>query len=362
MCLALLASGLWLRYTTLQNLIPSFPYIAPHALHPGAIQGKEGIKFCHLATLFRNGGRAPSLREESEEEDSDESRASSRGGGGRTRGNSRSRFGGTRSQTPGPRGRKNSNRRSRSSSTPRGRNASRSRRSSGSRSETPDSGTSSPRDEIQYTLVTSYDFLIWHWTFNFQAFLGEFKCVELPLATQVSRRHRPGTFRGPLYPRRDGGQREERYSRIPRGTFQAGLGRQRRELATKRQEAQFNTKLANKEHEAQGLRRPLRLARRDLRGREAAEEDGRGRRRGKEIGQNGLDEDEGVPVGRERRLGLQGRQPGLGGRHRQVGIVDGVEFGPQESSEVEGVGEREKAGGVGGSGQQEPGVARHLHE
>ena len=23
----------------------------PHALHPGAIQGKEGIKFCHLATL-----------------------------------------------------------------------------------------------------------------------------------------------------------------------------------------------------------------------------------------------------------------------------------------------------------------------
>ena len=24
---------------------------APSALHPGAIQGKEGIKFCHLATL-----------------------------------------------------------------------------------------------------------------------------------------------------------------------------------------------------------------------------------------------------------------------------------------------------------------------
>ena len=24
---------------------------APHTLHPGAIQGKEGIKFCHLATL-----------------------------------------------------------------------------------------------------------------------------------------------------------------------------------------------------------------------------------------------------------------------------------------------------------------------
>ena len=25
--------------------------MCPHALHPGAIQGKEGIKFCHLATL-----------------------------------------------------------------------------------------------------------------------------------------------------------------------------------------------------------------------------------------------------------------------------------------------------------------------
>ena len=34
-----------------ENLIPSFPWIAPHTLHPGAIQGKEGIKFCHLATL-----------------------------------------------------------------------------------------------------------------------------------------------------------------------------------------------------------------------------------------------------------------------------------------------------------------------
>ena len=29
MCLALWASGLWLRYATLQNLIPSFPRIAP---------------------------------------------------------------------------------------------------------------------------------------------------------------------------------------------------------------------------------------------------------------------------------------------------------------------------------------------
>ena len=51
MCLALRASGLWLRYAALQNLIPSFPWIAPPALHPGTIQGKEGIKFCHLATM-----------------------------------------------------------------------------------------------------------------------------------------------------------------------------------------------------------------------------------------------------------------------------------------------------------------------
>ena len=29
MCLALRASGLWLRYAALQNLIPSFPWIAP---------------------------------------------------------------------------------------------------------------------------------------------------------------------------------------------------------------------------------------------------------------------------------------------------------------------------------------------
>ena len=41
-------AGLWLRYAALQNLIPSFPW---RNLYPGAIQGKEGIKFCHLATL-----------------------------------------------------------------------------------------------------------------------------------------------------------------------------------------------------------------------------------------------------------------------------------------------------------------------
>ena len=44
--------GLWLRYATLQNLIPSLPWIVPpHAIHPGTIQGKEGIKLYHLATL-----------------------------------------------------------------------------------------------------------------------------------------------------------------------------------------------------------------------------------------------------------------------------------------------------------------------
>ena len=56
MSLALRASGLWLRYAALQNVIPSFPWIASHALHPGAIQGKEGIQFCHLATLCSGPG------------------------------------------------------------------------------------------------------------------------------------------------------------------------------------------------------------------------------------------------------------------------------------------------------------------
>ena len=42
-----------LRYT--ENLIPYFPWIAPPALHLGAIQGKEGIKFFHLATLLLTG-------------------------------------------------------------------------------------------------------------------------------------------------------------------------------------------------------------------------------------------------------------------------------------------------------------------
>ena len=34
MCLALWASGPWLRYATLQNLIPSFPWVGPPTLHP----------------------------------------------------------------------------------------------------------------------------------------------------------------------------------------------------------------------------------------------------------------------------------------------------------------------------------------
>ena len=34
----------------------------PHALHPGAIQGKEGIKFCHLATLNSGAGDRPGER------------------------------------------------------------------------------------------------------------------------------------------------------------------------------------------------------------------------------------------------------------------------------------------------------------
>ena len=45
--------GLWLRYAKLQNLISSFTWIAP-SLHPGAIQGKDGNKFCHLATLLHS--------------------------------------------------------------------------------------------------------------------------------------------------------------------------------------------------------------------------------------------------------------------------------------------------------------------
>ena len=41
----------------LQNLIPYFPRTAPPALHPDTIQGKEGIKFCHLASLLVKSSR-----------------------------------------------------------------------------------------------------------------------------------------------------------------------------------------------------------------------------------------------------------------------------------------------------------------
>ena len=41
---------------TLRCKIGSLPFLGlrPHSLHPGAIQGKEGIKFCHLATFGTN--------------------------------------------------------------------------------------------------------------------------------------------------------------------------------------------------------------------------------------------------------------------------------------------------------------------
>ena len=41
---------------TLQNLIPSCPWIASPLLQFVTIQGKEGIEFCHLATLLRRAG------------------------------------------------------------------------------------------------------------------------------------------------------------------------------------------------------------------------------------------------------------------------------------------------------------------
>ena len=45
-------SGVWLRYAMLQNLSPSFPWIAPGWRAWGR---KEGIKFCQLATLEERG-------------------------------------------------------------------------------------------------------------------------------------------------------------------------------------------------------------------------------------------------------------------------------------------------------------------
>ena len=40
-----------LRYAAKFDPLP-FLGLRPQAIHPGAIQGKEGIKFCHLATLI----------------------------------------------------------------------------------------------------------------------------------------------------------------------------------------------------------------------------------------------------------------------------------------------------------------------
>ena len=55
MCLALWAwrTMALLRYAA--KFDPFLSWIAPPTLHPGAIQGKEGIKFCYLATLSWSG-------------------------------------------------------------------------------------------------------------------------------------------------------------------------------------------------------------------------------------------------------------------------------------------------------------------
>ena len=56
-------------FATLQNLIPSFPWIAPpHALHPGAIQGKEGIKFCLSGNLGQKRSDELNIEQESGEQ------------------------------------------------------------------------------------------------------------------------------------------------------------------------------------------------------------------------------------------------------------------------------------------------------
>ena len=48
MCLALRASGLWFRYATLQNVIPSFPWIAPR---PSTLAQSKERKGSHFAIL-----------------------------------------------------------------------------------------------------------------------------------------------------------------------------------------------------------------------------------------------------------------------------------------------------------------------
>ena len=50
-CQMAIAKFLDCRCLALPALRTWIPWITPPALHPDAIQGKEGIKFCHLATL-----------------------------------------------------------------------------------------------------------------------------------------------------------------------------------------------------------------------------------------------------------------------------------------------------------------------
>ena len=74
MCLALRASGLWLRYATLQNLIPSFPWIAPlrpppwrnprkgrdQILPSGNLEGEAGMpQKCPMHDGGADGARLP---------------------------------------------------------------------------------------------------------------------------------------------------------------------------------------------------------------------------------------------------------------------------------------------------------------
>ena len=61
MCLALRASGLWLRYATLQNLIPSFPWIAPPRPPPwrNPRKGRDQILPSGNPVRGRRGRRRP---------------------------------------------------------------------------------------------------------------------------------------------------------------------------------------------------------------------------------------------------------------------------------------------------------------
>ena len=58
MCLALRASGLWLRYAAKFDPFLSLDCAPTPSTLGQAIQGKEGIKFCNLATLHTGDERA----------------------------------------------------------------------------------------------------------------------------------------------------------------------------------------------------------------------------------------------------------------------------------------------------------------